>query len=238
MKIITQDFQNDKVVSTSIRGFFKKYRISTLLRESNAYKSKGIPVIAIFQYLFMLVFTNRSMYMNILMGTHTVNFAKDTVYRFMNSVHINWIRFTTLLSTLIATKTITELTDENRINVLILDDTQFERPGAKKVELLAKTYDHAKKAYKNGFRLLTLGWSDGNTFLPVNGCLLSTENKKNRINEAAIVDKRTAGFKRRRLAQTKGTAVALELIKAAKQALIPATHVLFDTWFCFPASLA
>ena len=161
-----------------------------------------------------------------LMGTHEAGFAKDTVYRFMNSIHINWIRFTTLLSTLIASKTITDLTDEKRVNVLIVDDTSFDRATSKKVELLAKTYDHAKRAYKYGFRLLTLGWSDGNTFLPVNGCLLSTKNKKNRINEAAAVDKRTAGFIRRDLAQTKAPTVTLELIKAAKKAMIPATHVL------------
>lgn len=172
-----------------------------------------------------------------LMGTHEAGFAKDTVYRFMNSIHINWIRFTTLLSTLIASKTITDLTDEKRVNVLIVDDTSFDRATSKKVELLAKTYDHAKRAYKYGFRLLTLGWSDGNTFLPVNGCLLSTKNKKNRINEAAAVDKRTAGFIRRDLAQTKAPTVTLELIKAAKKAMIPATHVLFDTWFCSPSSL-
>jgi len=237
MKIITQDYQNDKMVSSSIKGFFKKYKISALLKESNAYKSKGIPVIAIFQYLFMLIFTNRSMYMNMLMGTHEAGFAKDTVYRFINSIHINWIRFTTLLSTLIASKTITKLTDEKRVNVLIIDDTLFERASAKKVELLAKAYDHAKKAYKYGFRLLTLGWSDGNTFLPVNGCLLSSKDKKNRINEAAVVDKRTAGYTRRNLAQTKATTVVFELIKAAKKAMIPASHVLFDTWFCSPSSL-
>ena len=174
MKIITQDDQNDKIISSTILAFLKKYRISALLKASNAYKSKGFPVIAVFQYLFMLVFTNRSMYMNMLMGTHEAGFAKDTVYRFMNSIHINWIRFTTLLSTLIASKTITDLTDEKRVNVLIVDDTSFDRATSKKVELLAKTYDHAKRAYKYGFRLLTLGWSDGNTFLPVNGCLLST----------------------------------------------------------------
>jgi len=63
-----------------------------------------------------------------------------------------------------------------------------------KVKLLAKVYDHAKKSYKYGFRLLTLGWSDGNTFLPVSSCLLSTENQKNRVNEAESLDKRTAGY--------------------------------------------
>lgn len=175
--------------------------------------------------------------MNMLMGTHQAGFGKDTVYRFTNSIHINWIKFTTWLSTQIIKESIAELTDEKRVNVLIVDDTLFERSSSKKVELLSKVYDHTKKAYKLGFRLLTLGWSDGNTFIPVNGCLLSTENRKNRINEAVSLDKRSAGYTRRNLAQTKATTVVLELIKAAKKALIPASHVLFDTWFCSPSSL-
>nr|WP_231292679.1 transposase [Thermoanaerobacterium thermosaccharolyticum] len=175
--------------------------------------------------------------MNMLMGTNQAGFKKDTVYRFLNSIHINWIRFTTWLSAQIINETITGLTSDKRVNVLIVDDSLFERSSSKKVELLAKVYDHAKKTYKYGFRLLTLGWSDGNTFLPVNGCLLSTENQKNRINEAITMDKRSAGYLRRNLAQTKATAVVLELIKAAKKAMIPASYVLFDTWFCSPSSL-
>ena len=81
------------------------------------------------------------------------------------------------------------------------------------------------------FRSLTSGWSDGSTFLPVNSVLLSTENKKNRINEAKEVDKRTVGYKRRMLAVEKGTIAMLELLKSAKKADIPAKYVLFDSWF-------
>ena len=137
------------------------------------------------------------MYMDMLMeNDRKANFGKDTVYRFMNSININWIKFTTWLSAEIIKKSINGLTDENRINVLIIDDSLFERPSSKKVELLAKVYDHVNKVYKYGFRLLTLGWSDGNTFLPVNSCLLSTKNKKNRINEAKIIDKRSNGHKK------------------------------------------
>ena len=80
----------------------------------------------------------------------------------------------------------------------------FERCRSKKVELLAKVYDHAKHAYKFGFRMLTLGWTDGSTFIPVNNVLLSSENRKNRINDAASVDKRSVGYKRRQLSMEKG----------------------------------
>lgn len=113
----------------------------------------------------------------------------------------------------------------------------FERNRSKKVELLANVYDHAKHAYRFGFRLLTLGWSDGSTFLPENSILLSTENGKKRINEAANVDKRTIGYKRRKLSMEKGTSAMLALLEAAKKAVIPAKYVLFDSWFSSPSTL-
>lgn len=237
MKIITQDIHNDNKTSVSILAFFKKYHVSSALKSANAYKTKGFAVTDIFQYLFALVFTSRSMYMDMITNRLESSFAKDTVYRFMNSIHISWLRFTTVLASRIIRDSIEQLTGENRVNVLIVDDSMFERSSSKKVELLAKVYDHAKGAFKFGFRMLTLGWSDGNTFLPVNGVLLSTENSKNRVNDAKIVDKRSSAHKRRTLAQTKATAVVPELLKLAKQAKIPATHVLFDSWFASPSSL-
>lgn len=108
------------------------------------------------------------MYMNLLTGRNTPEFAKDTVYRFLNMVQINGIHFTTLLASRIITDAIEPLDSKDRVNVLIIDDSMFERNRSKKVELLAKVYDHAKHSFKYGFRMFTLGWSDGTTFLPVN----------------------------------------------------------------------
>lgn len=85
--------------------------------------------------------------------------------------------------------------------------------------------------------MLTLGCSDGSTFLPVNSILLSSENKKNRINEANTVDKRTVSYKHRMLSIEKGTHAMLELLKSAKNASISAKYVLFDSWFSSPGTL-
>ena len=175
--------------------------------------------------------------MDLITGRNTPSFAKDTVYRFMKMIHINWIRFTTILSSRIIKDAVLPLDSEERKNVLILDDSMFERNRSKKVELLAKVYDHAKHKYRFGFRMLTLGWSDGSTFLPVNSILLSSEKKKNRVNEAAVLDKRTAGYKRRALSMQKGTHAMLELLDAAKKADVPAKYVLFDSWFSSPSTL-
>ena len=236
-KSITQADQNDKQISKSIEKFFKRFHISSALKASNAYKKKGIPVIEVFQYLFLLIFSNRSMYMSLITGRNTPGFAKDTVYRFMKMLQINWIRFTTLLASRIIRDAIVPLDSEDRANVLIIDDSMFERNRSKKVELLAKAYDHANHRYRFGFRMLTLGWSDGSSFLPVNSILLSSENKKNRVNEAVKVDKRTAGYKRRLLSIQKGTQAMLELLKTAKKAAVPAKYVLFDSWFSSPSTL-
>ena len=59
------------------------------------------------------------------------------------------------------------LTGSDRESVLIIDDSLFSRNNSKKVELLARVFDHTSNKFCRGFRMLTLGWSDGNTFLPV-----------------------------------------------------------------------
>ena len=236
-KSITQAPQNDKQISKSIKRFFTRFHISSALKAANAYKRKGTPVTENFQYMFLLIFSNRNMYMSLLTGKNTPDFAKDTVYRFMKMVQINWMRFTTILASRIINNAILPLDSEDRANVLIIDDSMFERNRSKKVELLAKVYDHAKHKYRFGFRMLTLGWSDGSTFLPVNSILLSTENKKNRINEAAEIDKRTVGYRRRKLSMEKGTHAMLTLLETAKKAAIPEKYVLFDSWFSSPSTL-
>lgn len=172
-----------------IRNFMKRFSVSSALKSSNAVKIKGFAVIEIFQCLFMLVFAHRSIYMD--MKKETVTVANDTVYRFLNSARINWLKFTTRLSAKIIEDAIAPLTSEQRENVLIIDDSVFERSRSKKVELLTKVFDHAKRKYTFGFRMLTLGWSDGNTFLPVNSVLLSSENDKTVMNIPDELDKRS-----------------------------------------------
>ena len=68
----------------------------------------------------------------------------------------------------------TPLTSEDREKVLIVDNSPYERDRSKKVELLSWIFDHNRRIMKRGFRLLTLGWSDGTSFLPVDFALLAS----------------------------------------------------------------
>jgi len=114
MAIITQDIEIEQQFSSRIRRFFKRYQIGALLQKCNAYKCTGIPVVSIVMYLFCLVFRNRSMYLDMTSDRKTCDFKQDTVYRLKNAAHINWLRFTTLLSARIIKETIQPLTSEDR----------------------------------------------------------------------------------------------------------------------------
>jgi len=234
---ITQTIQKENRISRSVQLFFKRFSISSALKASNAYKKRGIPVLSVFEYLFLLAFSNRSLYMSLVTERNAPTFAKDTLYRFMKSTQIHWMRFTTLVASRIICNAIVPLNKEDRVNVLIIDDSLVERNRSQKVELLAKTFDHSKNRYCFGFRMLTLGWSDGSTFLPVNCSLLSSQQKKNRVREAQEMDKRSLGYKRRKRSMQKATEVMLELLRFSKNASIPAKYVLFDRWFTSPSSL-
>ena len=39
--------------------FFTRFHVSSVLKTANAYKKKGTPAVEIFQYLFLLIFSNR-----------------------------------------------------------------------------------------------------------------------------------------------------------------------------------
>ena len=214
MNSIAFDVENEKHFSSRIQKFFRRYQISSILRKCNAYKEQGFSVVALVNYLFCLVFRNRSMFLD-MQSEKAPEFRKDTVYRLKNSVHINWKRFTTLLASRIIGDTIEPLTSEERKNAFIVDDSIYERKGSTKVELLAKIYDHAKHRFTRGFRMLTLGWSDGVTFLPVNSCLLSSENESSRVNGSCNVPSNSNGAKARELAMTKATEVISKLIPAS-----------------------
>ena len=228
--------QDEKELFNAISSFFSRFTIGNLLRACNAQKAKGVPVTRIFKYKLCNVFTGRSMYMQQRTGSFHESFSKNTFYRFLNSTKTNWLKFTTLLSKAVA-DTIEPLTGSDRINTFVVDDSLFERTSCKKTELGSKVFDHASMRYTKGYRLMTLGWTDGNTFLPINSSLLASSKTSNLIGPQQHHDGRSLAGQRRKLAQMKGTSVMVELLKTALNAGYKADYVLYDSWFSNPAQL-
>ena len=238
MYSIPQTAQQMDAISKKTFCFFRRYRVGQILRSANACKLRGFSALLVFLQLVSIIFQNRSLHMQRSIHPGSIPFAKDTAYRFLNSCHTNWRRFTLSLASRIIHDTIRPLTDARRRCAVIVDDSLFSRSRSKRVELLARVFDHVTHRYTRGFRLLVVGWSDGNTFLPLTFCLLSTAKEKNLLSAASSsVDARSNGGKQRKLAQMEAPAVVLSLLREVKAAGIPARHVLFDTWFCSPSSL-
>ena len=233
--IITQDHDGQELFN-AISSFFRSFGIGNLLRKCNAQKEKGIPVLDIFKYKLCNVFSDRSMYMQQKTGSFRESFSKNTFYRFLNNPKINWLRFTTLLSKKVA-DTVEPLTSDDRVNAFVVDDSLFERTSCKKTELGSRVFDHVSMKYRKGYRLMTLGWTDGNTFLPVNSSLLASSKESNLIGPIVDFDGRSLAARRRKLARMKGTDVMIELLKTAQSAGHKADYVLFDTWCSSPAQL-
>ena len=237
MTILSQKDRDAQTLCNAIDNFFSRFQIGKLLRKCNAHKEKGVPVTKIFRYIVGNVFNARSMYMQIQTDSYKEEFSKNAYYRFLNNAKINWLRFTTLLSSAIVERFMRGLTSEERRDVFIIDDTLYAKAGYKKTDMVAKVFDHTEMKFRKGFRLLTLGWSDGNSFVPINFSLLSSHNESNQLGIMDIGDRRTLGAKRREMAVRKAPQVMLELLRFAIDNGHRAKYVLFDTWFSNPAQI-
>jgi hypothetical protein len=225
-------------VENRINSFFHNQNLGQLLRQSNIRKEKGVCLDTLFQFMLALVFTGKNLYRLLESPDSPTGIGKDTAYRLLNSVTANWRRFLLLLSTRVIVQKLLPLTDDTTTKVLIVDDTLYSRDRSKRVELLARVHDHNTGRYMRGFRMLTLGWSDGNSFVPMMLSMLSSAKEDNRLSPMRDgIDKRTNGYKRRQESVKKSTDVLVDMVTLAMTAETTARHLLFDSWFAFPATI-
>ena len=237
MSSIPQNHSDEKDLVDCVQRFFSKHHVGKLLAKCNGMKEKGISPVSLLRCKLSNIFVGRSMYMQRRTGSFKEEFSKNTFYRFLNSAKTNWLRFTSLLAADIVNNDIKGPTNDSRKNVFIIDDSLFNRTSCKKTELGSKVFDHTDMHFKKGFRMLTLSWSDGNTLIPVNSCLLASAKDTNIIGPVKTFDNRTVAGKRRKLAQTKAPEAMMTLLDIALSAGMKADYVLFDSWFSNPAQV-
>lgn len=209
----------------------KDLRIAETLRKSGIRKAQGHSTFEVFKFLLLLVFQGKNLFRFLDSERSDQAVSKNTYYRFLNCPTYNRRKFLTLLSAKVISS-ISRLTQPDRVNCLVLDDSPVARNRSKSVELLARVHDHSTKKYIKGFAMLALAWTDTYTTIPTGFEMLSSQNDSNRINDInSKIDKRTNGYKRRKDALSKKPEVALKLIQQAVSAGISADYVLMDTWF-------
>lgn len=226
-------YQNTEIENTQnqFSNAIRELQIGKLLRRANITKSCGVSAFEVFQFLLLLVFQGKNLFRFLNSKHKDQAVSKNTYYRFLNETSYNWKKFLLLLAVKVSTA-FDRLTRPERVKVLVLDDSVIKRNRSKKVELLARVYDHVEHKFQKGFTLLTLGWSDGYSFVPVGFNLLSSAAKSNRYQEMAMdIDHRSNGYKTRKESLMAKTDAAILMIKRALSAGIRADYVLMDTWF-------
>jgi IS4 transposase len=229
MAIVTQEICDEQSRSKSISQFAKDFRLASVLEQSNNRKAKGVGVLTVFLGLLSVSFSGKPL--NRLLESKGLEGKKDVFYRFMNSTSANWYHFIRLLSALVLAAVL-RFSATEQIPVMILDDTLHKRNRSKEVELLARVRDHNDGRYYRGFRCLTLGYHDGNTFLPIDFRLLSSQKEKTRLKGIrSDIDKRSNGYKARQMALCGSYQLSFDMIARQRT---NARYVLFDSWFSEP----
>lgn len=201
---------------TRIDKFMKENRIYRNLQSAGIIKVRGIPVLRVLTLIFSLVFYGKNWYQFKKINRENTEEGKDAVYRFLNEPRFNWEKFLSLV-TFSVVKKISRFTSDNREKVLIVDDSFFDRSKSKNVELLSRVHDHTDNKYKKGFSLLTLGWSDGFSFIPLSFRLLSSRKEEKILVKAKdIEDIESPGYQRRIDATRSKVELLLEMVLEVK----------------------
>ena len=218
--------------------FINRFGIVKLLGDCGAYKDKGVPVRVILLYIFNLMFSPMSMYYQLKMGAFHEDFSKNTVYRFLGNIRMNWHLFMLRLSTIIIRHVVGLTEDKNNRYALLVDDTPLPKCG-KAMELVSRYFNHVTMGYDFGYRVLTLAWTDGVTIIPVRYSLLASsydEKVRGRIRDD--IDGRTLGARIRKLARTSMNDLTVRFACEAVKAGIPASIIAFDSWFAVPRTIS
>lgn len=230
--------EQENKITGKINSFFSRFEINKILNQSEIKKVRGFKVKDVVIKITELAFEQKNFYQGIV-NNKEIGFGKTVGYDLLNNSRYNWRLFLLRIVTIVINTFLKPLTTEKREAVLILDDSSYPRNRSKKVELLAKVYDHVTQKYFKGFRLLPLCWSDGNSLIPVDFALLSSNKAENRyqgINEK--IDKRSCGYKRRMEAISKTTELIVPMLKRVLKKGIKAKYLLMDSWYGMPSIIA
>ena len=251
----------------TIRSFMASFGIVALLISCNILKMSviGISASEMFAFLMSQCFSQFSIYRRSQMGTLPEGVSTSSVSRFLSNPKFLWETFLFKLGGK-AVSYLQGLDSENEKCVFTGDDTdvnrvvrgrETQRKGKKKqyrkltksmkssrrhrgtrTELVSRKYDHARKVRSTGFRMLTLGFADKLSFIPLGFVLLASKHHDKIIGDyAKEFKKNSAAYKRRELACGETlpalSALAVRALKFVKNV----RHICVDRWFSNPSQI-
>jgi len=234
---------NDKT-SEGLVSFFVKLKFEGLCKVFDGVKTKGHEASGSLLILCLLQLSNLSVWAMFRSGISTLNESgKDVYYRLKNNPMLDWRK---LLMT--AAKRYNALVSQASTNIdsplvkcFILDDSCIEKTG-NKIEFIGKVFNHVSQRMVLGYKMLTLGYWDGKSFIGIDFSLHREKGKqktkpyglKNKQLKVQYSKQRPEGSpqsKRVKELDISKIDNAIKMLRRAVKNGLKASYVLTDSWF-------
>jgi len=227
-----------------ILGSLTCFSFSAACKNLNPLKRRGYSFETIFSCLISLPFIGAQS-VHSFSGNALINHIrakKDVFYRLKNSSNICW----RLILWMFSMKFI-KLVNKQPVSIddtpkcLIFDDSMLEKTG-RYIEKVSRMFDHVTKRYLLGFKLLTMGYWDGTSFIPLDFSLHrergNNENKpfglkKKEYRKQYRKPRESGSYAsvRAKEADTSKIESALKMFWYAVSQGLRVDYVLMDSWF-------
>ena len=238
-------FTQPEKAGDTLLDISEKFITPKLRREFNAIKKRGYFASDILMVLLYLPFLGVSSVWGLFKSgcSNLTEAQKDSYYRLKNNSDIDWRGL--LYSFAKRFKRLSEQKGDTTVHYsprcFIVDDSDCLKRG-KQIEFIGKIFNHVVHKSMLGFKLLTLGYWDSKSIIPLD-CSLHNEKGKNKNRPYGL---KPSELKKRfskqrnvntpaaqRLSELSQSKIinAVKMIKRAVKHGFPADFVLTDSWF-------
>lgn len=221
----------------------KEFELSYINKLFSKVKKRGFDGAKIFDILFVLRYIDIKNVCQLMQSGYSKELSnkKDVFYTFLKNENIDWRKILQLFVKQFF-KIVEQKGDQSDVNspkCIIVDDTQLSKTG-KVIEFIGKVYDHCTHKYTLGIKVLTLGFWDGKSFVPIDFSVHNEPGKKKvrglKASELKsqfhkLRDELSPGFKRTQEVAKDKIEMAITMIQSAIKRLKSVDYVLTDSWF-------
>ena len=228
-------FKSPTQAFSNIVSVFSVFSISSITKGIFNFKTKGYSPIILLQMLIFMPFLGAKN-IHSLFGTYYQLFyegKKDSLYDILRCDKINWRGLLINFAKRFIKKS-KEKWDIPIVTFFIVDDSDLEKR-TPFFEGISRVFNHVIRKHVFAYKALTLGYSDGKSFVPVDFSLHNEKGKKKNYGLTKKQRKqqynKSYGAKRKAEMRIQKGKNMIKMVKRAVKHGIIANYLLTDSWF-------
>lgn len=234
--------KNQKLLPLVFNRILDGFNLSYIEGLFSKTKKKGVDAAHVFRTLFVLRFLDLGNVHQLIQSGLSGELAhkKDVLYSFLNNPKIDWRNILWLFAKQ-ALKIIEGNAEcgSNGPRCLVVDDSTLHKSG-RAIELIGKVFDHVGHSFELGIKMLTIGYNDGKSFIPLDFSLHNEPGKnRHRGMKGKELDRQfskqreagSPGHQREMEVGSSKVETALSCIGRLLKKGLKVDYVLADSWF-------